>query len=574
MAHTAPLLATLVVALALAFALGLCARLLRLPPLLGYLAAGLAVGPYTPGFVADAGFTSAMAEVGVALLLFSVGLHFRLRDLLTVWRVALPGAVLQIAAGTMLGALLGHLALGLGLLPAAVFGLTLGISSTAVATRTLEEQGRLGGEAARIALGWLVVQDLVVVLALVILPVAAAEGAETDLAVALMKTAAALAAFLLVVAAVGRILLPRLLTLVAATGSRELFTLAVVVTALGTAFGSSALFGVSPALGAFFAGVLLAESPLGHQAAAEAMPLQRIFVALFFVSVGMLVDPAAVFGAPGLAVATFVCVLLGTGVAIFLLLAAMGVALPTAATVAGSMAQIGEFSFILQELAIGRAILPETTRGPILAAAALAIVLTPLSLLLAERLALWLVGARRYRAWQARRAPPRAFPLPLAGLSGHAIIAGYGRVGRMVARALAAHGIPHVAIETDHRLAQALRAQGVPVVWGDATRPEVLKAARPESARLIVLAMPDAASCRRVMQMVRAANPAIVAAARAHDEEQAAFLSREEGIGLVVMGEREIALGIAGFSLRQFGIEAEGAQLTVESLRDAFGGPN
>ncbi|WP_431282772.1 cation:proton antiporter [Humitalea sp. 24SJ18S-53] len=572
MLHAPPLLASLVIALSMAFALGLVARLLRLPPLLGYLAAGLVVGPYTPGFVADAGFTTAMAEVGVALLLFAIGLHFRLRDLLSVWRVALPGAVMQIAAGTTLGAVLGHLAFGLAPLPAAVFGLTLGISSTAVATRTLEEKGRLGGEAGRIALGWLVVQDLVVVLALVILPVAAAPGAGDDISGAMMRTGAELVAFVLAMVAVGRVLLPRLLRLVAGTGSRELFTLAVIVTALGTAFGSSALFGVSPALGAFFAGVLLAESPLGHQAAAETAPLQRVFVALFFVSVGMLVDPAEVLGAPGLTVATFVCVLLATGVAIFLLLAAMGVALPTAAVVAGSMAQIGEFSFILQELAIRRDILPEAARGPILAAATLAIVLTPVSVLLAERLAMRIVGARRYRAWQARRAPPRAFPLPPSGLSGHAIIAGYGRVGRVVARALATHGISHVAIESDHALAEILRAQAVPVVWGDATRPEVLRAARPDTARLIILAMPDAASCRRVMDMARAANPAIIAGARAHDEDEATFLSAQEGIGLVIMGEREIALGMAGFSLRQFGIEAEGAQRTMDTLRAAPAG--
>lgn len=564
---TAPLLATLVVALALAFALGFAARMLRLPPLLGYLAAGLAVGPYTPGFVADAGLTSAMAEIGVALLLFGVGLHFRPRDLLTVWRVALPGAVAQIAAGTALGALLGHAAFGLGAGAAAVFGLVLAISSTAVATRTLEEHGRLRGEAGRLALGWLVVQDLVVVLALVLLPAVAGGREESGLGLALARTGTQLAAFLLVMAVVGRVLLPRLLALVAATGSRELFTLAVVVVALGTAFGCSALFGVSPALGAFFAGVLLAESPLGHQAAAETMPLQRIFVALFFVSVGMLVDPVAILASPGLAGAAFLAVLLGTGGAILLLLVALRVPLPTAATVAGSMAQIGEFSFVLQELAIGRDILPESVRGPILAAATLAIVLTPLSLALADGLAVRLLGARRFQAWQARRAGARAFPPLPAGLSGHAVIAGHGRVGRVVAQALAAHGIPFVAIESDHALAEALRAQGIPVVWGDAAQPEVLKAARPETARLIVLAMPDAFGCRRVLEMARAANPDISAAARAHDEEEAVLLSRLDGVGLVVMGEQEIALGMAGFSLQLFGVEALGARQTVDQLR-------
>jgi CPA2 family monovalent cation:H+ antiporter-2 len=567
MHHTAPLLATLVVALALAFALGLAARLLRVPPLLGYLAAGLVVGPYTPGFVADAGVTFAMAEIGVALLLFGVGLHFRPRDLLAVWRVAVPGAIAQIAIGTTLGALLGHFAFGLGAGSAGVLGLALAISSTAVATRTLEERGRLGGDAGRLALGWLVMQDLVVVLALVLLP-ALARGADgAGIGPALLRTAGELLAFLLVMAVAGRVLLPRLLGLVAATASRELFTLAVVVVALGTAFGSSALCGVSPALGAFFAGVLLAESPLGHQAAAETAPLQRVFVALFFVSVGMLVDPLAVLAAPFLTLGVFLVVLLGTGVAILALLVGLRVALPTAAVVAGSMAQIGEFSFVLAALAIGQGLLPETVRGPILAAATLTIVLTPLSLRLAERVAARAVGDRRYRAWETRRAGARAFPSPPPGLSGHAVIVGFGRVGRVVARGLAAHGIPVVAIEADHARAETLRREGVPVVWGDAAQAEVLAAARPETARLIVLALPDAFGCRRVLELARVANPGLPAAVRAHDDEEAALLERIEGVGLVVMGEREIALGMAGFALRHFDVAPAGAAVTLEALR-------
>jgi len=559
------LLATLVVALALAFGLGLVARLLRLPPLLGYLAAGLVVGPHTPGFVADRGMTSAMAEIGVALLLFGVGLHFRPRDLLAVWRVAVPGAAGQVAIGTTLGGVLGWAALGLGPGPAVVFGLALSISSTAVATRTLEERGRLSGEAGRVALGWLVAQDLIVVLALVLLPVLS--GVPGELGGALARTALQLVAFVLLLGVAGRVLLPRLLAVVAATGSRELFTLAVVVAALGTAFGCAALFGVSPALGAFFAGVLLAESPQGHQAAAETMPLQRIFVALFFVSVGMLVDPVAILAAPWLALAAFLTAMLGTGAAILVLLTALRVALPTAATVAGGLAQIGEFSFVLQELAIGFDVLPAEARGPILAAATLTIILAPLSLSLSEHLAARLVGERRYRAWIARRAGARAFAALPPGLSGHAIIAGYGRVGRVVAQALAEHGIPHVAIEADHGVAMDLRARGVPVVWGDAAQPEVLKAARPETASLIILAMPDAFGCRRVLAMARAANPAIAATARAHNDEEASFLGRLDGVGLVVMGEREIALGMAGFALQHFQLEADAAQRTVDRLR-------
>lgn len=560
-------MAALVVGLALAFALGFAARLARLPPLLGYIAAGIVVGPHTPGFVADPHITTALAEIGVALLLFAVGLHFRARDLGAVWRIALPGALLQVAFATLLGAAAGTLAFGLGRSGALVFGLAAAISSTAVATRALDERGRLGGEAGRIALGWLVVQDLVVVLALVLLP-ALADAREADhLGIALLVMFAQLGGFLAAMALGGRLLLPWLLGRVAATGSRELFTLAVIVAALGTAFGAAEIFGVSPALGAFFAGVLLGESPLGHQASADTVPLQRVFVALFFVSIGAVVEPRAMLALPGATLATLLVVLLGTGGAILGLLLAMRVPLPAAATVAGAMAQIGEFSFLLVQLAVGSGLLPEATRGPLLAAAALTILATPLTQLLADRMALRVGGTRRFQAWLARRGQVRLSMPPPQGLEGHAILVGHGRVGRIVAQALHRHGRSYVVIEADHAAAAALRATGTPVVWGDATRPEVLLAARPETARMIVLAMPEAAGCRRVLDIARAANPAIIAAARAHDDEEAAFLEREQGMGLVVMGEREIALGMADFAMTRLGVGAEASQRTVEELR-------
>lgn len=565
MTHTGPLVATLVVAVALAFAFGFAARLLRLPPMLGYIAAGVAVGPHTPGFIADAAITDELAEIGVALLLFAVGLRFHARDLLAVWRVALPGAVAQIAVGMLIGAAAGALALGFGLRAALVFGLALAISSTAVATRALEEKGRLTGEAGRIALGWLVVQDLVVVLALVMLPVLA--GDSEDLGARLLRTALEMIGFLTAMALGGRVLLPRLLGLVAGTGSRELFTLAVIATALGTAFGSAAIFGVSPALGAFFAGVLLGESPLGHQAAAETVPLQRVFVALFFVSVGAVVDPTAILAMPGASLLTLLAVLLGTGGAILGLLLALRVPVAAATTVAGAMTQIGEFSFLLVAIAIPAGVLPEAARGPILVAATLSILATPLTQALADALAVRIEGTRRMRAWLRRRGQARLSRLPPEGLAGHAILVGHGRVGRVVAEALKRHARPYVVIESDHELAESLRAEGVPVVWGDATRPEVLKAARPETARLLVLALPDAAGSRRVLQLARAANPDIIAVARAHDEEEAAFLEREQGVGLVVMGEREIALGMADFVMTRLGVGAAEALQTVEALR-------
>ncbi len=412
-------------------------------------------------------------------------------------------------------------------------------------------------------------QDLIVVVALVLLPTVAGGGGTEGLGMRLAEAAGELVAFLLAMALGGRVLLPRLLAMVAATGSRELFTLAVIATALGTAFGASALFGVSPALGAFFAGVLLGESPLGHQAAAETVPLQRVFVALFFVSVGMLVEPEAMLAMPFASAMTLVAVMLGTGGAILGLLVLLRVPVPAAASAAGAMTQIGEFSFLLGAIAIGAGILPNEVRGPILVAATLTILATPLTQALADRLAVAIEGTRRMRAWLVRRGGARLSHLPPEGLEGHAILVGHGRVGRVVAAALRRHGLPHVVIETDHQAAEALRAAGVPVVWGDATRPEVLKAARPEAARLIVLGMPDASGCRRVMEMARAANPAIIAAARAHDEEEAAFLEREQGVGLVVMGEREIALGMADYAMARLGVPPGDAARTVEELRES-----
>ncbi|MBW8269467.1 cation:proton antiporter domain-containing protein [Caldovatus aquaticus] len=560
------LLANLVVALTLAFAFGWAARALRLPPLFGYLLAGIAVGPHTPGFDADPALTGAMAEVGVALLLFGVGLHFQPRDLFAVWRVALPGAVAQVAFGTALGALVGHLALGLAAGPAAVFGLALAIASTAVATRLLEEDGALASRAGHVALGWLVMQDVLVVLALVLVPAAAGHGAE-GLGAALGRTVLELLAFVAVVMLVGRRALPWALARVARGASRELFTLAVVVAALGTAFAASELFHVSFALGAFFAGLLLGESDLGHQAAAETVPLQRVFAALFFVSVGMLVDPRDIAAAPLTAAAALLAVLAGTGGATFALLLLLRVPLAMAATVAAALAQIGEFSFVLVQFAIALGVLPPEAGGPVLAAAFGAILLTPLSRRLARLAARRLIAMPGLRRWQERGGGRALAALPDEGLAGHAILVGHGRVGRIVAAALRRHGLPYVVIEQDRAAAEHLRAQGVRTVWGDATRPEVMAAARPERARLLILALPGAAEARAALALARAANPEIVVAARAHDDGAMRFLAGEGGAGLVVMGEREIALSMADFALRHLGVDAETAQGTVDGLR-------
>ena len=569
-----PLLLTLVAALSLALLLGILARQLRLPPLVGYLLAGVAVGPHTPGIYADPGLTAALAEVGVALLLFGVGLHFSFADLLATRRVALPGALGQIAAGTALGALAGAWALGLGAAPALVFGLALAIASTAVATRVLSDRGQIGGEAGRIALGWLVVQDLVVVFALVLLPAAAGSGEGGGaLTLDLARSLLALVGFLAAMVLAGRRLLPWALARAARTGSRELFTLAVAVAALGVAYGAAALFGVSVALGAFFAGVVLGESHLSHQAAARALPLEQVFAVLFFVSVGMLFDPGAVIEAPLATVAVVLAALLGTGGATLAMLALLRVEPRTAGTVAGALAQIGEFSFVLTELAIGRGILPEEARGPVLVAAFVTVVLNPAVLPLTERLVGRAARSRRLRRWLwgGARQGRRLAGIP-AGLAGHAIIVGHGRVGSVVAEALRRHGLPFVVVEADHRQAERLREQGTPTVWGDATDPEVLAGARPETARLLVVALPVAFLAQRVVELACAANPGIDIAVRAHADEEVALLAERHRVGLVVMGEREVALGTSDYVLQRFGVDAEAAQATVDALRAAMPG--
>lgn len=565
-----PMLATLVACILLAFVFGAAARAARLPALIGYIAAGILIGPYTPGFVADRAMVAALAEMGVALLLFAVGLHFRPADLLAVWRVAVPGALAQIALATTLGAAVGGALLGLSAGAAIAFGLALAISSTAVATKALEERGRLGGQAGRLALGWLVMQDLVVVFALILLPAIAGAGAasaEAGLAWELGEAALALVAFVAAMALVGRRGIPWLLVRVARSGSREVFTLAVLAAALGVAFVASTLFGVSFALGAFFAGIVLGESDVGHQAAAEAMPLQRIFAAIFFVSVGMLMDPALVAAQPLASVAAVVCVLLAIAGGTLVLLLLLRVHPRVAVTVAGALGQIGEFSFLLVEVSVRQGILPETVRGPVLVAAAITIMTTPLLMRAMGALAPRLERSARLAWWRGERRPRLVLTPEPVEVAGHAVVVGTGRVGAVVIRALQRHGVPVVAVEESRTAAEALAAGGTMVVWGDATRPEVLHAAGLDRARLLVVALPGAVEARAVLALARAANPAIHAVVRTHSDEEATLLEAEEGVGLVMMGEREVALGMADYAMQRLGVPPASAQATVEALR-------
>ncbi|WP_201159623.1 cation:proton antiporter [Rhodoplanes elegans] len=563
--HSAGLLPTIVVSLTVAFLGGLLARAVRLPPMLGYLLAGVVVGPFTPGFTADQAIANELAEIGVALLLFGVGLHFSFRDLMAVRTSAVPGALVQIAVSTAIGWTVARLVVGLDPVAAVIVGLSLAIASTAVATRALDQRGQLTAPAGRMALGWLVVQDMVVILALVLIPtLGAGASSAADVALELGRAVLQLAGFVAIILVVGRKAIPALLGYVARQGSRELFTLAVAVVALGIAWGSSLLFGISLALAAFFAGVVLGESDLNHHAAAEALPMQHIFAVLFFVSAGMLFDPTTLVRMP-LEIATLVVTIgVGTGIVTMLILLLLRASPQTAGMVGATFAQIGEFSFILTDLAVRQGLLPGTGRDLVLAAALVAIMLNPLMFPIALRVADWLGERPAMVRWREQQA--RSFMSRPGVLVDHAILVGHGRVGATVATALRRHGLDYVVIEADRRLAERLRDDGTPVVYGDASRAEVLGATFPELARLIVVALPDAFHARRVIALARALNPTIETVVRTHSEAEALYLA-DAGVGLAVMGEREIAFGMSDFALQRLGVTAEDAQETVNRLR-------
>jgi K+:H+ antiporter len=391
MQHETALISTLAVGLACACIGGLLASLLRLPPLVGYLLAGIAIGPFTPGFVADAGIAGQLAEIGVVLMMFGVGMHFSLRDLLAVRKIALPGAIVQIAIATALGLALARSwgwTSGAGL----VFGLALSVASTVVLLRALEERQILGSETGRITVGWLVVEDLVMVLTVVALPALSGAlgghgepGSARELALVLGVTLAKVVAFIALMLVVGARVLPFILDRVAKTGSRELFTLAVITAALGIGFGAAELFDVSFALGAFFAGLVVNESDHSHRAATELQPLQDVFVALFFVSVGMLFDPAILVREPLAVGAVLAVIVLGKSLVALVIALACRYPIAIALTIAASLAQIGEFSFILGGLGVELGLLPAEGLNLILAGALLSITLNPPLFRLASR---------------------------------------------------------------------------------------------------------------------------------------------------------------------------------------------
>jgi CPA2 family monovalent cation:H+ antiporter-2 len=561
MDHHLPLISTIAAAFSLALVFGYIALRMKMPALVGYLLAGIAIGPFTPGFVADSNLASELAEIGVMLLMFGVGLHFSVADLLAVRRIALPGALLQIAVATALGA---ALALGWGwdLAAALVFGLSLSVASTVVLLRALESRGALDSMNGRIAVGWLVVEDLIMVIVLVLMPALAEMTGDTGSAgdnYALLKTLGVtllkVALFIGLMLAVGLRVLPRLLWMVARTGSHELFRLCVIAAAIGIAVGAASLFGVSFALGAFFAGMVLRESEFSHQAAQESLPLRDAFAVLFFVSVGMLFDPKILLDSPLMVIAVLGIILIGKSVAAAALVLTLRYPLNTALVVSASLAQIGEFSFILAGLGVGLHMLPKQAYSLILAGAIFSIALNPLLFALIDPLQRWAV---KHSAIARHLATPSSALAELPAsteqkfLSGQVVLVGYGRVGRRIAAALDEAALPSVVIERNRELVQRLRSEGKAVVLGDAAEPLVLVQAHIAHAGLLVIAVPDTVDVRACVGHATRLNPSLQVLVRTHDESIASMLAPEIP-GKVFIGEHELALGMIAETLRRYG---------------------
>ncbi|CAG2147247.1 YbaL family putative K(+) efflux transporter [Cupriavidus numazuensis] len=562
MEHNIPLITTLAAGFGIALVLGFLAERVKVPALVGYLVAGIIIGPGTPGFVADVHLASQLSEIGVMLLMFGVGLHFSLKDLLAVKRIAVPGAVVQMALATALGAGVAWLwdwHWGSGL----IFGLSLSCASTVVLLKALETRGVLESMNGRIAVGWLVVEDLATVLVLVLLPPLAgilggsdaSAAAETrPLWTTIALTLLQVGAFIALMLVAGRRLLPWFLWLVARTGSRELFTLSVIAAAIGIAYGAAQLFSVSFALGAFFAGMVMRESEFSHRAAQESLPLRDAFSVLFFVSVGMLFKPSILIEQPLHVLGTVAIIILGKSIAAFALVLAFRYPLNTALTVSASLAQIGEFSFILAGLGLSLGLLPAEGMSLVLAGALISIALNPVLFAVNEPFRRWVLK----RSALARRLEQRGDPyaeLPMTTerkyLEGQVVLVGYGRVGRRIGSALQSRGIPFVVAEQNRELVESLRNRGIAAVSGNAADPAVLIQAHIARAAMLVVAIADPIDVRQMADTARTLNPSIEIVLRTHNEDESVML-RKEAIGTVFYGEEELAKGMTAHVLERF----------------------
>ncbi len=560
MEHNVSLITTIATGFGIALILGFIAERLKIPALVGYLLAGILIGPSTPGFVADVHIASQLSEIGVMLLMFGVGLHFSLNDLLSVRRIAVPGAVVQMGLATALGMLMAwtwgwHWSAGL------IFGLSLSCASTVVLLKALEVRGILESMNGRIAVGWLVVEDLACVLVLVLMPPLAGAldgGTAIQGAAPLWRTIGQtllqVGAFIALMLIVGRRAMPWLLWQISRTGSRELFTLAVIAAAIGIAYGAAQLFNVSFALGAFFAGMVMRESEFSHRAAAESLPLRDAFSVLFFVSVGMLFEPTILIEQPLQLLGVIAIVILGKSLAALGLVLVYRYPLNTALTVAASLAQIGEFSFILGGLGVSLGLLPREGMSLVLAGALIAIALNPFVFAAIEPLRRWVLEhSELARRLEQRQDPYAELPVSTATryLGGQVVLIGYGRVGRRIAKTLDDRGIPYVVAEQNRELVEDLRRQGIAAVSGNASEPGVLIQAHIAHAAMLVVATPDPLCVRQMVECARTLNPDIEIVLRTHSEEESEML-RSERLGMVFFGEEELAKGMTAHIMERF----------------------
>jgi len=560
MDHNLTLITTIAAGFGLALIFGFIAERCKLPALVGYLFAGILIGPATPGFVADVAIASQLSEIGVMLLMFGVGLHFSINDLMSVKRIALPGAIVQMSIATLLGMALAHWwgwKFGEGL----IFGLALSCASTVVLLKALESRGILDSMNGKIAIGWLVVEDLLTVLVLVLMPPLAAilggvttEVTSTPLWQTIGFTLLQVTVFIVLMLVVGKRLLPWMLWHVAKTGSRELFTLAVISAAIGIAFGAAHLFSVSFALGAFFAGMVMRESEFSHRAAEESLPLRDAFAVLFFVSVGMLFEPAILVEQPLSVVAVVAVIVFGKSIAAMVITLAFRYPLNTALTVAASLAQIGEFSFILAGLGVTLGILPTQGMSLILAGALISIAMNPLLFSMITPFKNWVLGfSELARHFEKRTDPFSELPMSTERkyLEGQVVLVGYGRVGKRIASALTESSIPYVVAEENREIVESLRKKGIPAVSGNAADAGVLIQAHIANASMLVIATPDTIDVRKMVQTAKLLQPGIEIVVRTHNEDESRFL-REENIGKVFYGEEELANGMCEFIVEQY----------------------
>lgn len=560
MNHDLTLITTIATGFGLAFILGFIAERCKLPALVGYLLAGILMGPSTPGFVGDIGIASQLSEIGVMLLMFGVGLHFSINDLMSVKRIALPGAIIQMAIATGLGLALAvwwGWTFGEGL----IFGLALSCASTVVLLKALESRSLLETMNGKIAVGWLVVEDLITVLVLVLMPPLAtllggvgATSSGAPLWQTIIFTLLQVTGFIVLMLVVGKRLLPWILWHVAKTGSRELFTLSVISAAIGIAYGAAALFSVSFALGAFFAGMVMRESEFSHRAAEESLPLRDAFAVLFFVSVGMLFEPAILVNKPLNVLAVVAVIVVGKSLTALIITLLLRYPLNTALTVAASLAQIGEFSFILAGLGLSLKLLPADGMSLILAGALLSIAINPLVFSMVKPLRNRVLAfSQRARQYETSTAPFAELPMSTDRkyLAGQVVLVGYGRVGKRIADTLSEQRIPFVIAEENRETVEQLRKNGVPAVAGNATEPAVLIQAHIANASMLVIATPDTIDIRKMVETAKILQPNIQIVIRTHNTLESTLL-REENIGKVFYDEEELSNSMCQFIVKQY----------------------